>query len=90
MRLEVEGNWKEEDSGLVWSGLVWYGMLLSSPLLSLLLLDVSSFKRSLIKVQLQVKLKHDDNVAGSPPPPQSGKKIFLRIGGRSWMELKRS
>lgn len=89
-KLEGRGLWSGLVwSGLVWSGLVWYASSLSSSL-SLLLLDVSSFKRSLIKVQLQVKLKHDDNVAGSPPPPQSGKKIFLRIGGRSWMELKRS
>lgn len=53
-----------------------------------------SFRRSLIKVQLQVKLKHDDNVAGSrlspPLPSVQEKESFLRIEGRSWVELERS
>lgn len=86
-KLEGRGLWSGLVwSGLVWSGLVWYASSLSSSL-SLLLLDVSSFKRSLIKVQLQVKLKHDDNVAGSPPLPRPGKGSFSESGEEAGWNL---
>ena len=67
------GNWKEESR----FSLAGFARLL----------DVSSFRRSLIKVQLQVKLKHD-NVAGSlclsSVCLHLGKGSFARRRGRSW------
>ena len=87
---EKREKWKLEgrDSGLVWSGLVWSGLVWHGSLCSSLL-DVSSFRRSLIKVQLQVKLKHDDNVAGSQPLPplRPGKGSFSESGEEAGWNL---
>lgn len=54
--------------------------------------DVSSFSRSLIKVQLQVKLKHD-NVAASSTPPPSYSQQGIRLPSKKLRragELKQS